>query len=73
MRIWVDGKRVDTYERTIGPGELIGISTVYGVSNDSKYKIRFKVRDLLSNELRVTGKFKNPNEIKAEHIATNAW
>ena len=39
MRIWVDGKRIDTYERTIGPGEIAGISTVYGVVTLNTNKI----------------------------------
>ena len=63
VRIWVDGKRVgDPIEETIGRGQIRGISTVFTVPPDSRYKIRFKVRDSLSNELRVTGKFKNKND-----------
>ena len=62
VRVWVDGGRVDTIEQIINPGQVLGISTVFTVPPDSKYKIRFKVRDLLSNQLKVTGKFKNQND-----------
>ena len=62
VRVWVDGGRVDTIEQIINPGQVLGISTVFTVPPDSKYKIRFKVRDLLSNQVRVTGKFKNQND-----------
>ena len=62
VRVWVDGGRVDTIEEIINPGQVLGISTVFTVPPDSKYKIRFKVRDLLSNQVRVTGKFKNTND-----------
>ena len=62
VRVWVDGGRVDTIEQIINPGQVLGISTVFTVPPDSKYKIRFKVRDLLSNQLKVTGKFKNKND-----------
>tara|TARA_B100002052_G_scaffold191574_1_gene174585 strand:- start:1674 stop:3362 length:1689 start_codon:yes stop_codon:yes gene_type:complete len=62
VRVWVDGGRVDTIEEIINPGQVLGISTVFTVPPDSKYKIRFKVRDLLSNQLKVTGKFKNQND-----------
>ena len=62
VRVWVDGGRVDTIEQIINSGQVLGISTVFTVPPDSKYKIRFKVRDLLSNQLKVTGKFKNQND-----------
>ena len=42
VRVWVDGGRVDTIEQIINPGQVLGISTVFTVPPDSKYKIRFK-------------------------------